>query len=147
MGEKIPNEEVYVGRLSFKSSSDIAEDAAAAGLAEADHEALQSIVNNLVKLPEEEAPPKVARIARITHNQISAMRITQSNLPAAKVQNQARPSMLIQSFDAFMGLFRPQERRSRCSIDGHECRHCGQVVRMEAVKNDAEKAPESPRGH
>ena len=59
MGEKIPNEEVYVGRLSFKSSSDIAEDAAAAGLAEADHEALQSIVNNLVKLPEEEAPPKV----------------------------------------------------------------------------------------
>jgi hypothetical protein len=141
MGEEI-SQEIYVGHLSKKKVVDDQPVSATGGEAELDHQELQSIVNNLVKLPEEAVPPKAVKIARITHHEITAMRVTQGNMPAAKVEQKVKGSAIIQTIDAFMGLFKPQERRSRCLIDGHECKHCGQIVKSEPAKADG-----APRGH
>jgi len=132
------NEEIYVGHLFKNKSKDKVEDAAA--VSQAEHQELQEIVNHLVKLPEEEPAAKPVKITRITHHEISAMRVTQSNMPAMKVEQKTKPSALIQTFDAFMGLFKQQEKRSRCLVDGHECKHCGQIVKVAA-------GSEAPRGH
>jgi len=137
------NEEVYVGHL-FKSKGQAkVEDEA--DTAQAAHHELQEIVNHLVKLPGEEAPVKAVKIARITHHEISAMRITQSNMPAMKVEEKTKikGSALIQTFDAFMGLFKHQEKRTRCLVEGHECKHCGQIVKVE----NRTAATEVPKGH
>lgn len=140
MGEEL-SQEIYVGHLLKKkvADSDLTPPADEADL---EHQELQSIVNQLVKLPEDTPPPKPVKITRITHHEISAMRSTQSKMPAAKVEQKAKASALIQTFDAFMGLFKQQDRRSRCLIDGHECKHCGQIVKAQAVNAD-----EAPRGH
>ncbi|MBS1990576.1 MAG: hypothetical protein JSS83_08670 [Cyanobacteria bacterium SZAS LIN-3] len=142
------NEEVYVGHLfkkkdvskeaSVESSASIAD-----GVEHADHQELQSIVNHLVKLPEEapESEVKPVKIARITHHEIAAMRVTQSGMPAMKVETKPKGQALIQTFDAILGLFKHADKRSRCLIDGHECKHCGQIIKAQS------DAVEAPRGH
>jgi hypothetical protein len=140
MGDEF-SQEIYVGHLLKKLPADSDPEQARMAESEQDHQELQSIVNSLVKLPEETAPPKPVKVTRITHNQISAMRVTQSNMPAAKIEPQAKHSTLIQTFDALLGWFRPQEKRSRCLNEGHECKHCGQIIKTEAA------APEGSRGH
>ena len=141
MGEEV-SQEVYVGHLLKKKVADSGVTPPPADEADLEHKELQSIVNQLVKLPEDTPPPKPVKIARITHHQISAMRTTQSNMPSAKVEQKVKASALIQIFDAFMGLFKQQDRRSRCLLDGHECKHCGQIVKAQAANTD-----EAPRGH
>jgi len=140
MGDEF-SQEIYVGHLLKKLPPDSDSEQAKAPGSNQDHQELQSIVNNLVKLPEETAPPKPVKVTRITHNEISAMRSTQSNMPAAKVESQAKPSALIQTFDALLGWFRPQEKRTHCLSQGHECKHCGQIIKSEAA------LPDGQRGH
>jgi hypothetical protein len=141
MGEEF-SQEIYVGHLLKKKAADSHSESTPAGEVGPDHQELQSIVNNLVKLPEEAPAPKPVKIARITHHEIKTMRATQSNMPAARVEQKVRASALIQTFDAFMGLFKQQEKRSRCLIDGHQCKHCGQIIKVEEAK-----AEPAPRGH
>ena len=131
-------EEIYVGHL-FKNKGN-GKTEAAGSVSSADHEKLQEIVNHLVKLPEEEPAVKPTKITRITHHEINAMRVTQSKIPAMKVEQKNKSKSLIQTFDAFMGLFKHQEKRSRCLVDGHECKHCGQIVKVA-------EGSEVPRGH
>ena len=64
------------------------------------------------------------------------MRATQNAMPAAKNEPIVKTSALIQTFDAFLSLFKHGEKRSRCSVEGHECKHCGQTVKLEDVKGD-----------
>ncbi len=135
------SQEIYVGHLLKKLPADSNPEQTKMAESDQDHQELQSIVNNLVKLPEETAPPKPVKVTRMTHNQISAMRATQSNMPAAKIEAQARPSALIQTFDALLGWLKPHEKRSRCLSEGHECKHCGQIIKTQ------ETEPDVQRGH
>jgi hypothetical protein len=135
------SQEIYVGHLLKKTPVPKTADAAQTSSKADHHEELQNIVNNLVKLPGDEPPTKPVKVTRITHNEISAMRVTQSRMPAARVEPVVRTSALIQTFDAFLGLFKPHEKRSHCLTEGHECKHCGRIVKESEADNNA------PRGH
>jgi len=124
------NEEAYVGKL-LKKKIEKKKEEELESISDLDHQELQSIVNNLVKLPDDNPapPPPPAKIARITHHQISAMRVTQSNMPAATIEKKIKGGFLIRLFDSFTALFKPGEKRARCLVDGHECKHCGQIFK------------------
>jgi hypothetical protein len=136
------SQELCVGHLFKQRPADTQRALEQPGQASLDHQELQSIVNNLVKLPEEPRTPEAVKIARITHHEINAMRISQSKMPATRIEQKARANALIQTMDAFVALFKQQERRSRCLLEGHECKHCGQVLKSEPAKAAAES-----RGH
>lgn len=135
------SQEIYVGNLLKRVSTTGDLEATAALPSGVDHQELQSIVNNLVKLPDDTPPPPLVKVTRMTHNELSAMRCTQSKMPAAKVEPLVKPSAFFQTIDAFKGLFRQAEKRSRCQTDGHHCKHCGQTIKNQ------EKPAGSTRGH
>jgi hypothetical protein len=138
MGEEI-SQEIYVGHLLKQKPAAVSGELAKAVESDREHQELQSIVNSLVKLPDDTPPPKPAKIARITQHEISAMRVTQSNMPAAKVEQKVKANALIQTIDAFMGLFKAHEKRSRCLVDGHECKHCGQTIKAAPATADVSR--------
>jgi hypothetical protein len=135
------SQEIYVGNLLKRVETTVDPEATAGIQSGLDHQELQGLVNSLVKLPEDNPPPSPVKVTRITHHQIAAMRSTQSKMPAAVKEPAVKQKALFQTIDAFKNLFRGAEKRSRCQIDGHQCKHCGQTIKNE------EKPGAIERGH
>ena len=127
MGEEM-SQEIYVGNLLKKVAEDTDPASNHSAESEMNHQELQSIVNHLVHLPEDEESANTVKPARMTHSQLAAMRTTQSNLPAQTLEPKPPAKAIFQTIDAFMSLFRHAEKRGRCQTNGHECKHCGQVL-------------------
>ncbi len=111
-----------------------------------DHDNLQSLVNQLVKLPAEEPPveeeetPVVPRLSQDEIKQIKSIHVD----PYIKVSFKERyATYLIKLLDDVRVFLVPEARRTRCQLDGHECRHCGTKY-YAAIAEDEEEEKEKP---
>jgi hypothetical protein len=111
-----------------------------------DHDNLQSLVNQLVKLPAEEPPveeeetPVVPRLSQDEIKQIKSIHVD----PYIKVSFKERyATYLIKLLDDVRVFLVPEARRTRCQLDGHECRHCGTKY-YAAISEDEEEEKEKP---
>jgi len=110
-----------------------------------DHEDLQSLVNQLVKLPAEEPPveeeetPVVPRLSQDEIKQIKSVHVD----PYIKVSFKERyATFLIKFLDELRVALVPEARRTRCQLDGHECKHCG--TKYYAAMGEEEEEQEKP---
>ncbi len=111
-----------------------------------EHLRLQKLVNQMVKLPSDEpdehsAPP--VPISKITHHQIAAMKSTVvAHTEAKKAQPEDKSFMVsfFQFLDDFKVMMMPEAKRTRCRLEGHECKNCGAHINF-VEEPEEEKGP------
>jgi predicted metal-dependent hydrolase len=113
-----------------------------------DHDNLQNLVNQLVKLPAEELPveeeetPVVPRMTQDEIKQIKSIHVD----PHLKVSFKERyATFLIKFLDELRVFLVPEARRTRCQLDGHECRHCGTKYYAAIQSEEEEEEEKYPR--